>query len=421
MKTKQRILSSRDLARSSHLLGLGIVTISLISGVMPQQLLATEVSLDNLLEPEHETGKLEKTFQSVNSSEVVVDISGSPNLEFKQSESVLQIEGLDKSSTVVDASILQNLEVELSESVTLSINSKNADNSISDNVTLQQSNISYKAADLQLESSINSVEGSMEEQLLAREVDLDTLCQLFPLNSRCSGYNPPVESQRQEQLRQQLRQTLAKRQPRSGYAVMGKVSTLGLGVEGIGAISPNFNGRVGVNYFDFGIDTEQSNINYDADLQLLSVAAMIDWFPSSKSGFHLTTGLLYNNNRVDATAQSTETLDIAGIEFPLSAVGQLEGELTFPNTIAPYLGIGYGNPVRQGRRFGFSIDLGLMFAGSPNVDLNASGPLIDPLLGAPVVGSLLENAIEEEEEDIEDDLSELGIYPVLSVGVSYQF
>ncbi len=61
MKTKQRILSSRDLARSSQLLGLGIVTISLISGVIPQQLLATEVSLDNVIETEHETGELEKT------------------------------------------------------------------------------------------------------------------------------------------------------------------------------------------------------------------------------------------------------------------------------------------------------------------------------------------------------------------------
>lgn len=353
MKAMQRMSSSRDSVRFSQLFGLSITSIFLISGAIPQQLLATEVTLDNLTETERETGEQALGF--------------------------------------------------------------------SHNTTPQGSNISYKAADLQLESGINSVEGSMEERLLAREVDLDTLCPLFPLNSRCAGYNSPAESQRQEQLRQQLRQALAKRQPRSGYAVTGKVSTLGLGIEGIGAISPNFNGRIGVNYFDFGIDTEQSDIEYDADLQLLSVTALIDWFPSSRSGFHFTAGLLYNDNRVDATAKSTESLEIAGIEVPLSAVGQLEGELTFPNTIAPYLGIGYGNPVRQGRRFGFSIDLGVVFAGSPDVDLNATGRVAGALLGAPVVGPLLEDAIEEEEDDIEDDLSGLGIYPVLSVGVSYQF
>lgn len=334
--------SSGDSARLSQLFGLGIATIFLISGAIPQKLLAREVGLDNLTETDHETNP-------------------------------------------------------------------------------QGSNISYKAADLQLDSSVNSVKGSMEEQLLAREVDLDTLCRLFPLNSRCAEYKSPAENQRQEQLRQQLRQASAKRQPRSGYAVAGKVSTLGLGIEGIGAISPNFNGRVGVNYFDFGIDTEQSDIDYDADLQLLSIAALIDWFPSSRSGFHVTGGLLYNDNRVDATAQSTATLEVGGIEVPVSAIGQLEGELTFPNTIAPYVGIGYGNPVRQGRRFGFSINLGVVFAGSPNVDLNATGTVAEALLGAPVVGPLLEDAIEEEEDDIEDELSGLGVYPVLSVGVSYQF
>jgi hypothetical protein len=334
--------SSGDSARLSQFFGLGITTIFLISGAIPQQLLATEVSLDNLTETENETNP-------------------------------------------------------------------------------HGSNISYKAADLQLDSGVNSVKGSMEEQLLAREVDLDTLCRLFPLNSRCVDYKSPAENQRQEQLRQQLRQASAKRQPRSGYALAGKVSTLGLGIEGIGAISPNFNGRVGVNYFDFGIDTEQSDIDYDADLQLVSIAALIDWFPSSRSGFHVTGGFLYNDNRVDATAQSTATLEVGGIEVPVSAIGQLEGELTFPNTIAPYVGIGYGNPVRQGRRFGFSINLGVVFAGSPNVDLNATGTVAEALLGAPVVGPLLEDAIEEEEDDIEDELSGLGVYPVLSFGVTYQF
>ncbi len=93
-----------------------------------------------------------------------------------------------------------------------------------------------------------------------------------------------------------------------------------------------------VNYFDFGIDTEQSDIEYDADLQLVSIAALIDWFPSSRSGFHVTGGLLYNDNRVDATAQSTATLEVGGIE-----------------------------------------------------------------------------------DDIEDELSGLGVYPVLSFGVTYQF
>ncbi len=199
MKTKQSILRGRDLARSSQLLGLGTVIISLVSGVMPQQLLATEVSLDNLVKTEHETGELEKNSQSINSSEIVVDISGS-NLKLTQSKSVLEIESLAKNSPAIDTPSPQN-HVKLSESVAPSINPKNADSSLSD-----------QAADLQLNSGINSVDGSRGEQLLAQEVDLDTLCQSFPLNSRCADYKSPARSKSQEQLRQQLRETLAKRQ-----------------------------------------------------------------------------------------------------------------------------------------------------------------------------------------------------------------
>ena len=206
MKTKQLILSIKDLSRSSQLLGLGIVIISLISGAMPRQLLATEVSLDNLIETERKTGELEKNSQNVNSNEIVVDVSGSPNLKFTQSKSVFDIESLDKNSTPIDTPILQNL-VKSSGSVVPSINSKNVDSGIS-----PASSLSYQAADLQLNSGINSVGGSREDRLLAEEVDLNTLCQSFPLNSRCTGYKSPAQSKSQEQLRQQLREALATRQ-----------------------------------------------------------------------------------------------------------------------------------------------------------------------------------------------------------------
>ncbi len=287
-------------------------------------------------------------------------------------------------------------------------------NSIPLHTNHQESNISYDAADLQLEGEFALVEKKMEEQLLARQVDIDTFCRNYPLNSRCANYQPP-QRQRQEP----ATQPAVERQS-SGYAITGKVSTLGFGIEGTGAISPNFNGRLGFNYFDFGINTEQADIDYDADVRLLSATALVDWFPSSRSDFRLTGGLAYNNNRVEGTARSAETLEIGGVEFPLALVGQLEGELTFPNTISPYIGIGYGNPVRQGRQFGFSIDLGILFAGSPQVDLNATGP-VGTLVGAPVVGPLLQDAIQREEEDLEDELRGLRIYPVLSIGVSYQF
>lgn len=269
---------------------------------------------------------------------------------------------------------------------------------------------SHNASDLQPSSEPSWAEKNLEAQLLAQEIDLETFCRNYPYNSRCTDQNPTPEQEQKQQ------ETPTTEKKTSGFALSAKASTLGFGIEGIGAISPNFNGRLGFNYFDFSIDTEESNIDYDADIQLLSATALIDWFPSSRSEFRITGGIAYNDNRVDATAQSATTLDIGGVEFPAAAVGQLEGEATFPNTISPYVGIGYGNPVKRDRRFTFSVDLGVLFTGSPEVDLNATGPatsLID--------ASVLNDAIEREEDDVEDDLDGLSIYPVLTLGISYQF
>jgi len=364
---------------------LSIVTTFLISGVIPQQVIAAEIDPDTTNEEEHESAELAIDYQSKNSSDV---------------RKLSSLQSLSKETRLIQALSKNN-------------NSKNELNTVPLH-THSQDDISYDAADLQLEGEFALVEKKMEEQLLARQVDIDTFCRNYPLNSRCANYQPP-QRQRQEPATQPAVESQS-----SGYAITGKVSTLGFGIEGTGAISPNFNGRLGFNYFDFGINTEQADIDYDADVRLLSATALVDWFPSSRSDFRLTGGLAYNNNRVEGTARSAETLEIGGVEFPLALVGQLEGELTFPNTISPYIGIGYGNPARQGRQFGFSIDLGILFAGSPQVDLNATGP-VGTLVGAPVVGPLLQDAIQQEEEDLEDELRGLRIYPVLSIGVSYQF
>lgn len=324
-------------------------------------------------------------------------------------------QGLNISDDVISASSIHNLDLNLTQTVTPNLKRNGKPSSVPLDNNLQDSNISHRAADLRLQPASTSVEGMTQAQLLASEVDLNILCQKYPRISRCAEYKPSSERQRQQEA------IANPRKQSSGYAVTGKVSTLGIGIEGTGAILPNLNGRLGFNYFDFGVGIEAGGIDYDADVQLLSGSALLDWFPSRRSEFHLTSGLFYQNNRVDATARLADDLDIGGIRFPSELVGQLEGKATLPNTFAPYVGIGYGNPVKRGRQFSFFIDLGIVFTGSPAVDLTASGPLIDPVLGAPVIGPLLTRAIALEETDIEDDLSGLSVFPVLSIGASYRF
>ncbi|WP_051035420.1 hypothetical protein [Crinalium epipsammum] len=127
----------------------------------------------------------------------------------------------------------------------------------------------------------------------------------------------------------------------------------------------------------------------------------------------LTGGLAYQDNRIDATGKAREngTFTIGDRTFTSQEVGELKAKASFPNSIAPYLGIGFVNPVRR-QGLGFSVDLGVLFSGSPEVELRATNPNAN---------QQLRTQIENERKQLEDDLNGLSVYPVLSVGVSYGF
>ena len=63
-------------------------------------------------------------------------------------------------------------------------------------------------------------------------------------------------------------------------AVSAKVGSLGFGVELTKAIADNVTGRAGLNAFDYNKNISKSTVNYDMGLQLQTVTAIADWYPS---------------------------------------------------------------------------------------------------------------------------------------------
>ena len=59
------------------------------------------------------------------------------------------------------------------------------------------------------------------------------------------------------------------------------------------------------------------------------------------------------------------------------------------------------------------MDIGILFQGSPNVSYTASGVLAD--------NPTFQANLERDRQDIEEDMDEYEYYPVLSMGVAYQF
>ena len=193
-----------------------------------------------------------------------------------------------------------------------------------------------------------------------------------------------------------------------GIGVTAKVGTLGLGIDITKAITPRFNARLGLNGFTYGQSGTQGGIDYDIDLEMQSLALLADWHPF-KGGLRVTAGVLYNNNELSMEAKPSASYNIGGSNYTQLQVGKLTGVVDFDKT-APYAGIGWGNAVEEGQRLTFSFDLGVLFQGSPNVEMKATG-----------TSSGLQADLATEAQQVEDDLDEFEMFPVISAGFAFQF
>jgi hypothetical protein len=255
-----------------------------------------------------------------------------------------------------------------------------------------------------------------EHQLAEVPLNLDKFCQNYPYNSRCiDRANPAVSEPAKKQ-----ESTVPKAQkPKTGWGIVPEVSTLGLGGSLIRTISPQLNARAGVNLFEFGgLDIEETDTIYEADLNLFNVSSVLDYYPIKRSNFRLSAGLVFSDNKVEGTTTPSNgnQIELGGESFSTDELGSVDAKVSITNNIAPYLGLGWGNPIKS-QGLGFWFNLGVMFGGSPEVALTPNFTSAVP----EQTRAEINEAIETEQDDIEDSISGINIYPVISLGFSYHF
>ena len=195
------------------------------------------------------------------------------------------------------------------------------------------------------------------------------------------------------------------------FAVSGKASTLGLGGEFTTALTSNINARVGINALDIDLnDKEIEDIEYDFGIDFYSFSALVDWYAFDNS-FRFSGGVISMDNKVDLESSPTENIKIGDDYYTPAEVGTLFGRVE-NDKVAPYVGIGWGNPFTSNRRWGFTCDLGVAFTGSPDVSLAAVGGTDPPGL---------DEDLDKEKKDIDDFFDKLNIYPVIAVSFFYRF
>lgn len=197
----------------------------------------------------------------------------------------------------------------------------------------------------------------------------------------------------------------------AGIGIGVKAGTLGAGVEASVSLVPSLNLRLGTNGYTYDFSDTLDEIRYDAELELDTQSLILDWHPLGGS-FRLSAGLFRNGNEASLSGGATTGATIGDTFYSPTDIGQISGAVSFDST-ASYLGIGWGNAVGRNKRFGFSVDLGILFQESPDVNLSTTGLLAsDPGFQAD---------LRQEEANIEADIEDFEAYPVISLGFTFRF
>ena len=192
-----------------------------------------------------------------------------------------------------------------------------------------------------------------------------------------------------------------------GLGVTGKAGSLGIGVEVTKSLVPMVNVRGGLNFLNYNFDQSEGGNEYDFDLKLRSFSVLVDFHPIPRRGLRLSGGIIFNNNHLDMVSVPSGSYSIGNRTYSGAEVGTLTGKVDFKST-APYVGIGWGNATNG--RFGVAFDLGIVFQGSPQVALAATGIVAsDPTFI---------QELNRENQELENDISGFKYYPVISLGLS---
>jgi hypothetical protein len=186
--------------------------------------------------------------------------------------------------------------------------------------------------------------------------------------------------------------------------------TLGIGPQVAFRPIPQFGVRANAGFLSVSRDEEVDDIDYDGDLNLNSYGAMLDWFPTG-GGLRISLGGRVNNTDIDLVGRPTTSVTVGNTTYTPQQIGTLSGTVT-TDDFAPLLTIGYGGTLAEG--FTIGAEIGVLWQGEPEIgNLRGTGLLANT--------PQLQADIEREEREIEDDLSDYDMWPILQVEFLYRF
>lgn len=173
--------------------------------------------------------------------------------------------------------------------------------------------------------------------------------------------------------------------------------------------------------FSYDTEIETDDLTYDTEADLRTAFLLLDWYPGA-GGLRVSVGGGWNGTEAEVSA---DAFDLVRPLYPSNPAirldyGRLEGTAQ-GQSFVPALLLGWGNPFRGGR-WNVSFEVGAFYQGEPEVDLRfAPSDLFfeDGRVPLEVVEAVLRASGQEEE--LEAELDDYTVVPVVSLGISYRF
>lgn len=209
-----------------------------------------------------------------------------------------------------------------------------------------------------------------------------------------------------------------------GLAIAPKVGLVtGVGADLVVKLSPKLNSRIGFSYLPINLDFDVDGVDYELDTDISGMSVLLDLYPFN-NGFRVSGGLVRNLSDFKLSADKGQSTYELGSTVWMSDDLGLEGTINL-QPIAPYFGIGWGNPVAKDKNLGWNVELGVLALGKPNLELVAKGHAVKQGTTAVIdvtTNSEFQAELSKQKADVQDELDNVvTVLPFISIGLSYQF
>ena len=224
----------------------------------------------------------------------------------------------------------------------------------------------------------------------------------------------------------------------SHLAFEGGIGAMGINLQAATDLNAHLNLRATGNFFNYSIsNVNVSGVNLNGSLNFGSMGLAVDYDPWPGHGFRLSPGvMLLNQNAISATgvASTGTSLTLNSQKYysdeasPINLNARL-GLNTHPQTFT--MTTGWGNMIsRKGGHWAVPVEVGAAFTGVPTLGMNLTGYGCTVKTDAATNGESCVNMatdataksnLASQVATYQKDLNVLQVYPIFSVGLSYNF